>query len=148
MPSPSTPAGKPSLPTTSSVSRSNSIANELSVPSLLFVTTVRPSNVKVTSSPDPPSVATTGAPGKLPPNPALSTLALSGTKAMPAGTMSTTVRLVIVASGSVTVSRYVARSPIVTSAPAVSATPFSDVPASAFAMIMFEMFSVSCASFV
>ena len=79
MPSPSTTAGKPSLPAASSVNRSNSIANELSEPSLLFDTTVRPSNAKVTSSPDPPKVATDGAPGRLPPNPVASTPRLPAT---------------------------------------------------------------------
>ena len=130
------------------VSRSNSIAKELSVPSLLFVTTVKPLNVNVTSSPEPPLDATSGAPGRLPPKPATSTLELFVTKRMPVGILSTTVRLVIVASGSVTVSRYAARSPIVTFDPVVSAGPVAEVPASALAITMLEMLSVSCAEFV
>ena len=73
------PATVPTLAPTSSASRSNSIANELSVPSLLSVTIVKPSNVKTTSSPEPPEVATAGAPGRVPPKPVASTLTLSGT---------------------------------------------------------------------
>ena len=73
--------------------------------SLSASTTVRPGKAIVTSSPLPPDVVTTGAPGRVPPKSVGSTATLPGMYCSPAGSTSTTVRLVIAASGRVTVSR-------------------------------------------